>query len=351
MRIRITPSRALFAAIAALGLSSIVNAQSVATTPVGAVTTSVNPNSDQRIGVTLLRPAAFAGAVDAVAGATVSGLVSVPSFSGAHYILFKSGAAAGQWFQVASATTSSISVSEDLASAGVASGDTFEVRPFWTLSSLFPSGGGLPASADVFSPSGFVLLNDPQAVGTNIAASGVYFYHDGSQGPAGWYNNSDLSLADDVIVSPESSLILRNNSGASVGVLNVGDVPSAVIATSVVARAAGAQDNQVFNPYPSSFTLSASGLTTSGAVRGSADVFSPLDLVFVYANGNTGINSAPSATYFYHDGSQGPAGWYNNGDLSAADSVLIPAGAAITIRKGTGSSAVAEWAPPLPYTL
>ena len=353
MRLRITPSRALFAAIAALGFSSMVGAQSVATSPVGAVTVSVNPNSDQRVGVTLLRPAVFAGGVEGIADSTLSGLASVPALSSAHYVLLKSGAAAGQWFQVSSASATSISVSGSLSAAGVSVGDTFEVRSFWTLSSLFPGGGGLPASSDITGPVALVYLNDPTLVGINPAAASAYFYHDGSQLPAGWYNNDgSFASADDVLVSPESSITLSNGTGAAANILTIGSVSTSKLGTTVVGRVAGEQDNLVYNPYPAQMTLASSGLSESGAVGASSDITSPSDLLFVYSTSSSGFNPAAQDVYFFHDGSQLPAGWYkNDGSFESSNDAVLSPGVAFTIRKASGQDTAVDWAPSVPYSL
>ena len=69
-----------------------------------------------------------------------------------------SGTLAGNWYEVTAAANNSITVAEDLAAAGLAAADTFQVTPFWTLDTLFPSGGGVPASADVFSGNAFIYL-------------------------------------------------------------------------------------------------------------------------------------------------------------------------------------------------
>lgn len=353
-RLKSTAAKAALGALLGFGLVGEISAQSVSTTPVGAMTVTINANADQRFGVALLRPALFQGAVSGQPTTTVSATSTIPSLgSEAKYIKFTSGAAEGLWFQVVSYTTSSITVAENIQTFGAAAGDKFEVRPFWTLATLLPNGGGVPVSSDVFNPKGYVLMYNAQAVGINLSASSGFFYHDGTQGPAGWYKaDGSYALANDTVVSPETSLIIRNLSAQVATTTNVGDVPVAKIANTVVARVAGRQDNLVFNPYPTAFTLANSGLVSSQAVRPSSDVFNPVDMVLVYSGNSTGKNAAAIAGYFYHDGTQGPAGWYSSdGSFTVSDSVQIAPGAAITIRKAAGQSAAVEWAPALPYTL
>ena len=352
-------SALLLSLIAAAGLSATsLFAQSVATAPVGAMSVSINAGSDQKIGVPLLRAALFVSKVQTVSSGLVTPAAAVPSLGSAvKFIKFTSGNLAGQWFTVTASNASTITVAENLASLGAQANDTFEVRPFWTLATLLPNGGGLPASTDVFDPTSFVFLNDPQAVGINLAASAGYFYHDGSSGfmNAGWYNSDgSLSDANDAIVSPEVSLTYRNGTAGAVGVVNVGEVPVTKIATNVVSNASGDQDNLIFNPYPAGITLASSGLNTSQAVRASGDVFNPGDQVFVFSSTSTGINPSSSQSYFYHDGSSGflDAGWYKgDGSLETADTAVLSHGAAIVIRKVGGTATSAMWAPTVPYTL
>jgi len=352
-------SALLLSLIAAAGLSATsLFAQSVTTAPVGAMSITVNAGSDQKVGLPLIRPSLYAGKVASVSSGVVTTSSAVSGLgSDSKFIKFTSGNLAGQWFTVTASSASTISVAENLATLGAAANDTFEVRPFWTLASLLPNGGGLPVSADVFDPTSFVLLNDPTAAGINLSASAAYFYHDGSSGflSAGWYN-ADGSFADAnaVIVSPEVSLTYRNGSGTVAKVLNIGSVPSSKIANAVVSRVAGDQDNLVYNPYPANVTLANAGLNTSQAVRASADVFSPGDQVLVFDSASTGLNPSSSQSYFYHDGSSGflGAGWYKgDGSFESADTVALAPGAAIVIRKVGGSSTEVNWNPSLPYTL
>ncbi len=352
-------SALLLSLIAAAGLSATsLFAQSVTTAPVGAVSITVNAGSDQKIGLPLVRPSLYAGKVASVASGVVTSGSAVSGLgTESNYIKFTSGALAGQWFAVTGSTSTTISVAENLATLGALANDTFEVRPFWTLASLLPSGGGLPASSDVFDPTSFVLLNDPAAAGVNLSASAAYFYHDGSSGflDAGWYN-ADGSFADanSAIVSPEVSLTYRNGSAAVSKVLNIGAVPSSKIANAVVSRVTGDQDNLVYNPYPANVTLANSGLNSSQAVRASADVFNPGDQVLVFDASSTGLNPSASQSFFYHDGSSGflDAGWYKgDGSFEAADTIALAPGAAIVIRKVGGASTEVNWNPALPYTL
>jgi uncharacterized protein (TIGR02597 family) len=133
----------------------------------------------------------------------------------------------------------------------------------------------------------------------------------------------------------------------------VGSVPVDKFVLDIVSRAAGEQDNVVYNKFPADVTLGDSGLAPV-AVNPSTDVFSPTDVVFLYSLNNAGQNPSASAAYIYHDGSEPgrAAGWYDNNDPDAGlkDNVVLPAGSTVLIRKAASANATVSWNPNLPYT-
>jgi uncharacterized protein (TIGR02597 family) len=339
----------LAAAFASSVLLTGANGQTTATTdPVGFVSYTVNANSDQKVGVPMTQAAVFSGAATTVSGTSVT-TSGVPVLSGKNMLLVTSGAAAGSWEEVASSTSTTISLLSAI--SGFSSSDSFEIRQFWTLSSLFPNGGAIPVSPDPENPRGLVLLNDLTAVGINPASGASYLYHDGSVLAAGWYENGSFEVANDVVVSPESFITIRNLTSSAVNVVFVGSVPTTPSTIDVVRRAGGQQDNLILNQFPSAVTLADSGLSTSGAVASSPDPENPVDLLLVYTLSNSGLNPASSASYLYHDGSVLDAGWYENGSFENANNVQIPDGGAIVIRKGSGPNQVTKFVPVIPYTL
>jgi uncharacterized protein (TIGR02597 family) len=346
------PSLAI-AALASLNfapsLMGQVTSATATTDPVGFVSVSVNANSDQKIGVPMQQAPVFQGAASGVSGTSISA-TGLPVVTGANYLLVTSGSASGSWEQIATSAAGSLTLQSAI--TGFATGDEFMIRPFWTLGSLFPSGSGIPASSDVFSPSALVLLNNPAATGINIPAASFYLYHDGTQGPAGWYNANDISagLQDNVVLSPEVSLTIRNQTSGEAKVTITGSVPVKSQSLEIVGSPSEQQDNLVYNQFPAGVTLGTSGLSESGAIQPSSDVFAPIDILLLYSSTNTGINPSATAFYLYHDGSQGPAGWYNANDIPAGlqDNVPLPEGAAFVIRKAAGSPS-ASWTPQVPY--
>ena len=330
----------------------VSQAQSVSSTPVGYVTYTVNANSDLKLGIPMEQASSYTGSVSSVTAGTIDAGSAVGDLTtDAHYVKVTSGTLAGNWYEVTAAADNSITVAEDLAAAGLAAADTFQVTPFWTLDTLFPSGGGVPASADVFSGNAFIFTYNPADIGINLSTASGYLYHSGEQGPAGWYDSNTISPAGSTALSPDVYIQVRNLTSNSADLVIAGTVPSAVTTHTIVSSASTSNDNLVYNPYPSDITLDTSNLYESGAVAGSSDVFSPTDIVFVYSTNPTGLNISTTSGYMYHTGEQGPAGWYDINTISPAGSTAIADGQPVLIRKASGADATASWTPALPYSL
>jgi uncharacterized protein (TIGR02597 family) len=122
-------------------------------------------------------------------------------------------------------------------------------------------------------------------------------------------------------------------------------------ALDIVSRASGEQDNVVYNKFPADVSLGNSGLAPV-AVNSSPDVFSPTDIVYLFALNSLTLNGSASAAYIYHDGSERDAGWYDNNDPESGlkDNVVLPAGSTVMIRKAAGANATVSWNPNIPYT-
>jgi uncharacterized protein (TIGR02597 family) len=263
-----------------------------------------------------------------------------------------SGTAEGKWEEISSSTTGSVTLTASI--PGFVSGNSFEIKPFWTLGTLLPSGGGIPASPDPYDPVAFVFLYNPAATGINISSSKTYFYHSGSADfAAGWYDNDNVDQPqNDVVLSPEVGLTIRNTTASELSIPIVGTVPAEKMALDVVRRTSGRQDNILYNKFPADVTLGNSGLADSGAVLPSADVYDPGDQILMFNLGATGLNGSASASYFYYAGDLDfTAGWYDssNPDGGLKNSVVIPAGAQLVIRKAAGTSGTVAWNPPIPY--
>jgi len=344
------PLRFSLAIIFAAGFSA--NAQTNATTdPVGFVSYTLNANSDQPLGTPMVPAATFQAQSTSVVGVNV-GVSNVPSFTGVNYLLVTSGPAVGSWEQIS--TTSSNNIVLNAPITGFTASNSFVVRAFWTLATLFPSGSGFPESPDPFAPSATVSVYNPSEIGVNQASSASYFYYPGPQ-DAGWYivGNIDAGVQDNVPLSPETSISLRNSTGNSATITIVGSVPAKSLGLNIASKSTTPQDNMVFNQFPSDVTLANSQLVSSGAVIASSDPFSPGDTVSLYALRNSGFNPATSVSYFYYNATPEDTGWYIVGNIDAGkqDSSIIPAGSSFIIRKAQAANQDTLFAPSLPYNL
>ena len=277
------------------GLSAELD-NSISTDPVGVITYTANAQSDSRIGSSMLRATSAAGVISSVSGANVTVSFDLPDVTTeAHFIWINSGALEGEWYGITSSTTSTLTVAEDLQAEGLQTGDSFSILPFWTLGTLFPNGGGVPPSTDIFNPSARIFLYDPNEAGTNLSPNESHFYHDGSSGflPAGWYNTNSFESSDNVVVNPETYMTLRNSTGNAAELKFFGSVPVKIFANTILSSSAETQDNLVNNPYPADMTFANSDLVSSGAVEPSTDLFNPTDRVFLFDSNSTSFNSNP----------------------------------------------------------
>ncbi|MEC8209213.1 MAG: TIGR02597 family protein [Verrucomicrobiota bacterium] len=341
--------------LAGASLFVFSNLSAVETDPVGYVTTTAADGSDSFIGLSLTESVAIAATASDVTGSVVSTASALveDAYNSTHYLLFTSGAQEGQWYEITDTTTSSVVLSDDVATLGATASDEFKIIKFWTLGELLPSTSGFAVSTNVFLPVAEVIVNNLTAAGINLSSAASYFYHDGSSGflTAGWFQSGTLAAADSVILTPETYFTVRNQSGSDFDIVVAGAVPVDIVG-STVSTETFTQDNQLVNPYPSGLPLDSADLTS--VVSASTNVFAPGDEVILFESTGTTINRSSVASYFYHDGSSGflTAGWYQTGSLTPSGSVEIPAGGAFWIRKAGASEAqIVEWNPPVPYTL
>lgn len=332
--------------------TATLQAQTATTDPVGFVSYDVNANSDQKLGLPMQQASVFNGVASNVSGPTVSAS-GLPALTGANFLVVTDGAAVGQWEQIVASSSDSVTMAQPI--TGFANTDTFEIKPFWTLSTLFPNGGNITVSTDVFDPVAEVLLNDPSATGVNNAPSLAFFYFAGDADyPAGWYDSSDpdAGIKNATVLSPESLITIRNRTASSFTVNMVGSVPTDRVAFDVATLVAGPQDNPVYNMFPADVTLATSGLAPT-AITPSTDVFDPGDQLLVYPLESIGFNTAAPVSYFFFAGDADyTSGWYDSSDPDGGlkNDVILPAGSAVVIRKAAGKTATA-WNPPVPYTL
>ena len=331
----------------------------VETDPVGYVTYTVKGGADNKFSIPLQQSPVYSGSVSGVTAGQIDVTGVVPDLSTSTHLLIVTtdgGSLEGHYYEVASDTSTSITVLDDPESDGLSSSDTVKVIPAWTLDTLFPSGGDIPASSDVFNPVGTILTNSDSVTGINMSSAATYLYHSGQQGPAGWYDADNLGAGPvgGTVLSPDTYITVRNGSASDASVVVAGSVPTDTLAIDILSSTI-AVDNQIVNPFPAGLTLDSSNLYVGvgGPLAGSTDVFNPTEQIFIYEGVPTGQNPGTSKSVIYHTGEQGPAGYYDPDDLAAGPigSYEIPAGAAFIIRKAAGSASTVSWTPTLPYTL
>lgn len=355
-----------YSLLAAAIACSMAHGATAYTTPVGYLTVNIPANADTTIAPSLHQSALLQGASTGISGnvitctatgaATNAFVNASPDTNAKTYVLVNSGALKGLRYPVTANDGTTVTVdggATTLQAQGFATGDSFSVVPYWTLSSLFPSGTGVGQSTDLFSPTSFVLFSDQVGVGFNRAASKFYFYYTGDiDFPAGWYDNDNVFAGVQDTVAIDPSVLMTVRSGGTSSVVTVtGTVPNVTLATKILTDS-GTNDEYLASPYPVDTTLAQSGLQS--VVSAAPDVFNPTDLVFVYPDEAAGFNKGTSATYFYFGGDLDfPAGWYDADNVfsGAVTDPVLKAGRCFLVRKAGGTPASSTWTAPLPYSL
>ena len=170
------------------------------------------------------------------------------------------------------------------------------------MESSFSGGFGTASSILIceqtpLKQSAKLLLFDQTGTGINRSAAHVLYHL-----PAGWRPTLDPAAPEDNrVLMPDQGFVVR---GAGPRVVSdawlvvAGAETETAIATTI---AAGGADTVVGMQRASSVKLRDSGLVSSGAFEGSADVqeVSRKDELRVYDNAVAGLNKEPSAIYFY----------------------------------------------------
>lgn len=343
------PLRSSLAILVAAGISA--NAQTtVATDPVGFMTMDLPVGSDTIVAAPLTKSPVFQGAVTSrngyvltSTGANFGNLTSSP-----HYVQPTSGSQAGMIFDVASNTADTITlVDNGVEPTGLDASAQFKVVPYWTLGELFPlsaQGASFTASANTLATGRRTQILFPNTTGTGInrAPSATYFFVTNTF----WRSTSASTTdANNTPILPDSYFIVRNPTNAQTGLkLTVsGSVSTNPMTVQLDRIASGPNDNYVSLGRPVDITLNNLGLITSGAFAQSLNTLATgrRDQLLVFNNSASGINKAPSATYFYVTNS----GWRSTAAPSTdAGNTVIPAAVGYVIRKATnGTSGSQFW--------
>ena len=334
-----------------MGAGSVC-AESVSSGVFGAYQIECPADSDTYISIPVTRPAEFSGVVESVQNsaykivakgepnwAANKFVYSAGTQSNYYYVKFTSGALEGAWFNVLSNSEYALEleIGEGELSK-VAAGDSFEVIPHWSLSTLFPNGGGFtPNSSPVYGLGASTIYKYTAFengklvlpyVGKNMAFRASYYYRSVN---SSWMNGR--TEANDDIIEPNTFLVVRQPEASSATISVSGTVP--LCATTIELATydeISDQDNYIAVPAATDIKLSdlTAALIDSGIfVPTTSPLPIAVDSIYVYDNSFVQKNKAPSKSYFYR--STGNVGWYSGRTLANDD--IIKAGSAILIRK------------------
>jgi len=336
-------------AILALAAMS-VNAQPVSTDPVGYVKQTLAAGSDTIIAPQLQRPVEHTGSVSSVvtSGDNATLVCSSASFSAnsfqyaantqpkTYFVLVTTGTLAGTTFRVVSNGTGDLVVARDGLTVVSADITAIELRPYWTLNTMFPSAdSGVSFTPSTGTTTGGrrtqLVLPNFVATGINRAPATLYFYNPTL---ADWVSTGASGVkAGDTIVEPGQYIIHRNTGGTPVD-LNatvVGGLLTKSDSIYLATLSSGSNDNPLALPRASDYLLSTIGFTDANFVQSTGKTTGGRrDQVLVYSTTGTGINRAPAKIYFKYANA-----WYDTASSTTAVDPTIPAGSAIVVRKYT----------------
>ena len=259
-----------------------------------------------------------------------------------HFVLFKSGAAAGRMFSITSNTATSVVIdtgSETL--SGVAAGNIAQIVPHWTLDTLLPpdtqstiheSSGVLPTQR-----ASEVLLFDTTSEGILLSPDRVFFVT-----ASGWKQVGEgYPDAGNTVLAPGSGMVIRHAAGAAgTEFISHGVVEEADVATVLRSRSEGPQDNTVSLLRPIPTKLEDLDLESYFTLSASNDAGDRQDELFVFGTTLGTVNTFPTAKYF-----RTASGWIEDDGSTypVSNDTEIPAGSAFVIRKASSGGGNQIW--------
>lgn len=338
-------------ALLAFGLSLEASAQTVTTAPVGAMTVTLLRAPVSGTKITTFSPilripigdsfsGKAAGVITTVSTTSISDSTanwSVGSLSQAatpYYIKVTSGAASGAMWQVStsaantasSATILSLS-GKDPVAVGVSAGDSYEIIPVDTLSTLF---------AGFENQIGGPNVDSADNVKIHDGSAWRIFYYNSTQGVQQWREGSSSFNRNNIVIRPNSGVVYTRRGQTDLALMILGKV--VVDADKFVVSATGA--SFFGGIYPVDRQLSTLNLNS---IPG-----------FVINNGN--LDAADKVKF--HDGSSwrllnfNGTQWREGSSGFNRNTLVIPAGTPIVIERGSGATGSAVLASmPVPYSL
>ncbi|BCU76065.1 TIGR02597 family protein [Luteolibacter sp. LG18] len=303
-------SFAMLAAIAAVGQAFAVDAT---TTPVGYVSLgnkttgqpAIADGSDVAISIPLVNAAAFTSTVASVAGNVVTLSASPTLGTGPFIAVVESGTKEGLVALVASTSGANVTLTLQPGDSltGVSAGNTVSIRPASTIKSFF-SGNTLVDGLELDAFSG-------ATAGTNLAPDALFFYFAGD-----WYD-AGSNIANDTVLYPGESFIIRNVTGSNQQSLVVsGEVPKFNSRVVISKLAAGTeQDNRISYLSPVDQTIGSSGLGSSDG-----------DQLIFFDNG-VGLNKSGDNLFYF------AGAWYDGGSNDVTNTFTLKAGEGYIYRR------------------
>jgi uncharacterized protein (TIGR02597 family) len=313
-----------FAILAAAFACGAANAQTAYTTPVGYVslgdTTEGNPaikaETDVRISIPLEQPAIYSGTISGITGSTItfSGTPNLPDLTtNPHTITVTSGPSAGLIATVTASTTNSVTVEVAFGDSldDVDLADKITIRPAWTVLGLM--GDAFPVQTQLFTLPGSAPLNP---------AAAVIYEWDGS----GWVDTDSGDYADNDILYPNETLIVRNQSDVDIESFVVtGEVLTTNNRIAIAANGAEGADNAISYFSPVDEEVDLSSFTA---------IANPQDQILGFDNSSAGFNKAASVILEF-DGS----GWVDTDSGDYAPEFPLGGGRGFIFRRNTAAAA------------
>jgi uncharacterized protein (TIGR02597 family) len=342
----------------AVAISLPAFAQNATTTPVGAMTYTLNATTgttNTYLSVPLKDSPIYSGAVESFGNTTVT-FAGTPftagdlAQSGSPYFLrFQSGNQAGRTMLItantANTTTVDVTNNSDQATnlnSGnftVAVGDSVQIFAGDTLGSFF----GTTANATTGYLNGIALKGatsplqaDPVSIYNRSTLKQDAYYFNTTLGY--WRTSASTANANAVILYPDSSFIItRRASRPAISFTVLGSVPSVAPKIKSAGNNAPAYSG---NPFPVDMTLGTLNLVNWTKSNSALSA----DTIAIY---NPSLLKM-DAYYQKLDGT-----WRKSGDVNTdRSSMVLPAGSALTfVKRGTISGEASFFSSPMPYSL
>lgn len=310
-----------------ISFSSLTAQVSVATDPVGFISTTIYGNNGSGQRLTLISPTFHAenevvGLVDGISASSVlvsTSLVSGAYDNGLYYIEVVSNDGTGYWTDIISNSANEVFVNDDLSSF-VEIGDTFYIRKHLTIGDLFGPQNkvGLKAGSDISVADNIRVISFSEG----ISESYIYWYAN-VPNFEGWYDAS-FNPSENAIIAPHEGIIVARKASADLQITFYGSVRTNNINFPIESGL-----NVLSVPSALKRTLSTSGLSdgiSAGSNSSEADNIRIID-----SNGNSRI--------YWYSNVPDFEGWYDTSFNSSGDVELMPGTSFIFFRKANNGDA------------